>query len=144
MKRQQQQADVSLSIGVDFVIRSTLQDHDVLCCTTDVNSLDHAHGPDYSIMFNICRLQGGSVEQHAVILERQQGCTALAGLLSFCETLADSSSHNRWDLSLYDTKRYMRLVSHFMMPLHDNGIMMFFQGYQVLHQICFTCMYSSY
>ena len=32
-----------------------------------------------------------------------------AGVLSFGELLADSSGHGRWNASLYDTGRFMRL-----------------------------------
>ena len=54
--------------------------------------------------------QGHSVERHNDVMERKAGCNALAAVLSFTETLADSAGHGKWNLSLYDAQRFMRLV----------------------------------
>lgn len=43
------------------------------------------------------------------MLERPQACAALAAVIAFAEILADSLSHHRFGLSLYDPGRYMRL-----------------------------------
>ena len=54
--------------------------------------------------------QGGSVEQHRDVLERPTACGALAALVAFSELLADGEGGGKWELGLYDPKRYMRLV----------------------------------
>lgn len=50
------------------------------------------------------------MERHHDVMERKAGCSALAAVLSFTETLADAGGHGKWGLALYDAKRYMRLV----------------------------------
>uniref|UniRef100_A0A7S3QKU8 DNA mismatch repair protein MSH2 n=1 Tax=Dunaliella tertiolecta TaxID=3047 RepID=A0A7S3QKU8_DUNTE len=54
-------------------------------------------------------VKGHSVERHQDVMERKAGCSALAAVLAFTETLADSGGHGKWSLSLYDAQRFMRL-----------------------------------
>ncbi|KAK9813003.1 hypothetical protein WJX72_007194 [[Myrmecia] bisecta] len=56
-------------------------------------------------------LAGGNVEQHRDVLERPLAAQALAAVMSFMELMADSSSHGKFRLALYDMGRYMRLDS---------------------------------
>jgi hypothetical protein len=51
------------------------------------------------------------VEHHADVLERSAAKGPLAAVIAFCEILADSAGHGKWEIGLYDSRQYMRLVS---------------------------------
>lgn len=56
-------------------------------------------------------LRGGpeSVESHRPVLEKPLACSALAGVLSFAEVLADDSAHGRFSLEVLSTGKFMRI-----------------------------------
>lgn len=54
-------------------------------------------------------VKGGSAEHHRDVLERPAAAAALAGLLAFAQTMADTDSYGKWRLELYDPGRFMRL-----------------------------------
>lgn len=60
----------------------------------------------------------GYVEHYREVLDRKIASSAIAGLLSYMELLADAEQFQKWTVSLYDSNQYMRLDAAAMKALN--------------------------